>query len=123
MLSTRIQHRRGTAEQWTSTNVTLSDGELGFERNTNKFKIGNGSDPWNDLPYFGSGGQTGSITIADLPPGGTITIDKTKGGYGAAAGSWPTSRPTDRADLCIVWTGDTDPGAIAIAGDKWDREA
>lgn len=46
-----MQQRRGTAEQWTTLNPTLAAGEIGFETDTNKFKIGNGVDAWNNLVY------------------------------------------------------------------------
>jgi hypothetical protein len=49
---TRMQQRRGLASAWTSANTVLSAGEIGFETDTNKFKIGNGSTAWNSLPYF-----------------------------------------------------------------------
>lgn len=47
-----IRHRRGTAAQWTAANPTLAGGELGYETDTGNHKIGNGTDDWNDLPYF-----------------------------------------------------------------------
>lgn len=49
-----------------------------------------------------------------IPPYSTLTIDKAKNG-----GTWP-ARPTSRTDICVVWTGNTDPGAAALDGDKWD---
>jgi hypothetical protein len=48
---TQIQVRRGTASQWTSTNPTLAAGEIGFETDTLRAKIGNGSTAWNSLAY------------------------------------------------------------------------
>jgi hypothetical protein len=55
-MSTRMQQRRGTAAQWVSTNTgngpILSPGEIGFESDTNKFKIGDGVNHWVDLTYF-----------------------------------------------------------------------
>jgi hypothetical protein len=48
---TQIQTRRGTAASWTSTNPTLAAGEIGFESDTGKFKIGNGSTAWASLAY------------------------------------------------------------------------
>lgn len=52
-VNTRIQLRRGTvasgANQW-STQV-LSQGEVGFESDTGKFKIGDGTTAWNSLGY------------------------------------------------------------------------
>jgi hypothetical protein len=47
-----MQQRRGTAEQWTLANPTLAEGEIGFETNTNKFKIGDGVNNWSTLSYF-----------------------------------------------------------------------
>jgi hypothetical protein len=50
-VQTQIQTRRGTAATWTSTNPTLAAGEFGYESDTGKFKIGNGSTAWASLAY------------------------------------------------------------------------
>lgn len=47
----KIQLRKGTAAEWTSANPTLSAGEAGYETDTGKIKIGNGSTAWNDRAY------------------------------------------------------------------------
>lgn len=70
---TQIQVRRGTAAQWTSANPTLAAGEWGYETDTNKAKIGNGSTAWNSLSYFGGVGTVTSITAGTGLSGGTIT--------------------------------------------------
>ena len=51
-MATRMQQRRGTASQWTSSNPVLNAGEMGWESDTNKFKIGDGTNHWADLDYF-----------------------------------------------------------------------
>ena len=51
-MATRMQQRRGTAAQWTAGNPVLAAGEIGFETDTSKFKMGNGSSTWSDLVYF-----------------------------------------------------------------------
>jgi len=55
-MSTRMQNRRGTAAQWISLNdgdgPILAAGEIGYETDTNKFKIGDGINHWVDLTYF-----------------------------------------------------------------------
>jgi len=87
-MTSKIQIRRGTAASWTSTNAILSEGELGYELDTGKLKIGNGNDEWIDLDYFADvAGFTGNyedligaptnlsefvndsefITLADVP--------------------------------------------------------
>lgn len=54
-VQTRIQNRRDTAANWTSTNPTLASGEIGVESNTGKFKIGDGSTAWTSLLYAPAG--------------------------------------------------------------------
>lgn len=73
---TQIQIRRGTASQWTSANPVLAAGEQGFETDTGKLKIGNGSSAWNSLSYLGSGTVT-SITAGTGLTGGAITTSGT----------------------------------------------
>jgi hypothetical protein len=51
-MATRMQQRRGTAAQWTENNPVLGPGEIGFETDANKFKIGDGINNWADLSYF-----------------------------------------------------------------------
>lgn len=51
MATVRIQVRRGTSAQWTSTNPILAAGEMGVETNTNLFKFGNGTATWTALSY------------------------------------------------------------------------
>jgi hypothetical protein len=67
-MAVQIQYRRGTAAQWTSVNPVLAQGEPGYEYDTGKFKVGNGVDDWNTLPYssgiqgpIGPTGATGPI--------------------------------------------------------------
>jgi hypothetical protein len=68
---TQIQVRRGTASQWTSANPTLAAGEWGFETDTAKVKIGNGSTAWNSLGYQGAGDIEGVTAGTGLSGGGT----------------------------------------------------
>ncbi len=49
---TNIQTRKGTAASWASSNPVLAAGEPGFETDTKKLKIGDGTTAWNSLPYF-----------------------------------------------------------------------
>jgi len=61
-MAIQIQLRRDTAANWTSNNPTLAAGEAGFETDTNKLKIGDGTTAWNSLAYT----ITGSTGAADL---------------------------------------------------------
>ena len=70
-MATRMQQRRGTAAQWTSANPVLAAGEIGFETDTNKFKMGDGVNTWSNLTYFidedGVAGSLGDyVEVASL---------------------------------------------------------
>lgn len=45
------RQRRDTSNNWTQKNPILGDGELGFETDTKKFKIGDGVKTWKVLEY------------------------------------------------------------------------
>lgn len=47
----RIQLRRDTAANWTAANPVLLVGEVGFETDTRKLKLGDGSTAWSSLLY------------------------------------------------------------------------
>ena len=60
-MATRMQQRRGTAAQWTAANPILAAGEIGFETDTSKFKMGNGSSAWTALTYFANAAELAAI--------------------------------------------------------------
>lgn len=64
---TKIQVRRGTATQWTSSNPTLGQGEFGYEVDTGQLKIGDGSTAWTSLAYTSLDWNT----LANKPTSGT----------------------------------------------------
>jgi hypothetical protein len=79
-VNTRIQFRRGTAaagaNQWTTQ--VLYAGEVGYETDTGRFKIGDGSTAWNSLKYAavvptGFIGNSG-IYVNPSSNGETVTI-------------------------------------------------
>lgn len=68
-VQTRIQNRRDTAANWTSTNPVLSSGEIGVETNTGKFKIGDGSTAWTSLLYAPAGLASTATSLVGGAPG------------------------------------------------------
>ena len=66
----RILLRRDTSSNWTSGNAVLASGEVGYETNTGKFKIGNGSTAWTSLAYSVTTNLAASV-LNDL---GDVTI-------------------------------------------------
>jgi hypothetical protein len=100
---TQIQIRRGTAAQWTSANPTLAAGEFGYESDTGKFKIGNGSTAWTSLSYQGAGTVT-SITAGTGLSGGTITTSGTIAIDSTVATLTGTQTLTNKTATGLVYT-------------------
>ncbi len=73
-MATRMQQRRGTAAQWTAANPILAAGEIGFETDTSKFKMGNGSSTWSALTYFAN--ATELAAIVDGAPAALNTLNE-----------------------------------------------
>ena len=77
-MPTKIQLRRDTAADWTSTNPTLAAGEFGWESDTNRFKIGDGSAAWNSLGYADTLKTLGDLAVTgstiSAPSNGDLTL-------------------------------------------------
>jgi len=65
-----IQVKRGTASSWTSANTVLAAGEIGYETDTGKMKVGNGSTAWTSLGYTVTDGDISSVTAGTGLSGG-----------------------------------------------------
>ena len=77
-MPTQIQLRRDTAADWTSNNPTLAAGEFGWESDSNRFKIGDGSAAWNSLSYADTLKTLGDILVngstISAPSNGDLTL-------------------------------------------------
>ena len=118
-MATRMQQRRGTAAQWISTNSgngpILNAGEIGYETDTNKFKIGDGTNHWLNLDYFIDANSTANPSF-----GSSITFE------GATSDAYETTLAvTDpTADRTITLPNATGTvvladgsGNVTVAGD------
>ena len=72
VIKTTFQVKRGTAARWEELNLILNPGEPGFEMDTFKLKIGDGSTPWRELPYVNDVDISKYITIEDIINGDVI---------------------------------------------------
>ena len=64
---TIMRVRRGTAANWTSTDPVLYSGQIGWETDTRKFKVGDGTTAWSSLSYSASGGGGGGDALTTDP--------------------------------------------------------
>lgn len=113
-----IKFRRATSAEWTTINPTLREGEPGFEMDTGKLKVGNGTTAWKDLPYIG--GDSINVDTDDV----SIIIDglgklSLKGFAEAQAGQilrkgtsgdleWYTPTPSEGGGLNGITIGGVD---------------
>lgn len=68
----QIRLRRDYAAQWLIKNPILSMDEVGLERDTRKFKVGNGITPWKLLPYGSVTGPTSILVFVSDDPGNAL---------------------------------------------------
>lgn len=126
-MAIQIQYRRGTAAEWTAANTVLAVGEPGYETDTGKFKVGDGSTAWTSLAYSsgltGATGPTGSQGLFPMfSRQGTLTVGL--GGsrfYVDRAGTLSTVRasvgtaPTGSAITVNVYKNGTTSGSTVLS--------
>lgn len=71
-MPTRLKVRRDTAARWSTANPILADGEIGFEKVSNKLKIGDGAAHWNDLPYVVGGSPSIPLDVIRTSTSGLV---------------------------------------------------
>jgi collagen type VII alpha len=89
---TIIQHKRGISTNWTTLNPILAVGEIGYETDTGKFKIGDGTSNWSELDYF----EAGAVSGATGPTGPTGSTGPTgpTGATGSTGAASTVTGPT-----------------------------
>ncbi len=112
-----IQIRRDTAANWSANNPILAEGEIGYETDTYKIKIGDGVTAWNDLAYgidtakfngYTAGNASGQVPVSNGTVCTNLNADKVDG-YDA------TQTPT--ANYCSVAKAD------GFLDDGWHNES
>lgn len=105
-MATQMLQRRGTAAELAAENRILGPGEIAVEENSERFKIGDGVTPWNDLDLWYITKQEQDATYlprnvidaeGDLLVG---TADNTAGRLGKGA---PGQRLTIQPDGTLAW--------------------
>jgi hypothetical protein len=84
---TTFKLRRGTASDWTSKNPIMHEGEMGYETDTDKFKIGDGGTRWNLLKYYVDADGVQQIVDASLA---SVVLTGSPGPQGATGATGNT---------------------------------
>lgn len=120
IITATIQLRRDTAANWTSTNPVLLAGEVGFETDTRRSKLGNGSTAWTSLPYingtaaqqdssaFDAAGSAAAAQAAAIAhaDGLVVGLFDDRGNYDASTNLYPA-------------TGGSGTAGAVLKGDVW----
>lgn len=127
-VAVNIQQRTDTAANWTSANPILLSGEIGWESDTNKSKLGNGTTAWASLPYTASSGSgtltsltvTGNTVLGDLISADTVTFTSRIASHLIPSADdtydiGTTTGPFEWRDLYIDGTANIDTGSIDVA--------
>lgn len=105
-MAVRIQMKHDAAADWTTNGtIVLLDGEIGFETDTGKFKIGDGSTAWSALLY------------ASVLPADAYTDEKAQdavGGICADSNSITLDYTDGTPDIVAALVIDETPGTVAI---------
>lgn len=87
VITTRQQQRRDTSQNWVSANPVLLEGEIGVELDEKRFKIGDGTSDWGNLPYFSDTSKC--VTVGE--PGNEFPAVKIMADDSKLFGGRPTS--------------------------------
>lgn len=107
-MADKIQWRRDTKARWAQFNPILMEGEVGYETDTDQYKVGNGVNDWNTLGYRGLDCVQQKGTSKTTP----MSQDKTTaylnrtglmvvGGFGMNE----TSLNIDYTNKKVIWNG------------------
>lgn len=93
----QIRVRRDTAAAWAASNPTLASGEIGYETNTQKMKVGDGQTAYASLPYLaGSGSFPNLSQLQDIIV--TNPLDGDVLSYNSTAGKWTNTQKENLVD-------------------------
>lgn len=119
-MTTRIRLRRDTAANWTSANSVLLDSEPGYETDTGKVKIGDGSTTWANLQYFDD--RLNQAITANLIPltGNLYTVGNATGQWDTA---WVKTLHINNSTFTVIGNVDNSTANLTINGANVALEA
>lgn len=105
----QVQVRRGPAAGWTAVNPVLLSGEIGFETDTRRWKVGDGITAWSGLPYMVDSDalrKTGPATFT-----GTLILN----GMINAKGRLTVLNPSGTETARVEQSGDAIFNSVAVS--------
>jgi len=109
----QMAQRKDTAANWTAANPILLSGEIGYETDTKKFKIGNGSTNWNSLAYLPIPDGSGNLTITgnlEIGSTGSLTFE------GSTADGFETTLAVTNPTADRTITLPNQSGTVLVSG-------
>lgn len=108
-MAVRFKQLSKTSTEWASLNPTLLEGEIGFEKDTKKIKVGDGITAWTNLDYVTGNSEVDlqnssfQTNYQFLPAGG--------GTSGGIADAWVTNENASNKGIgiCINGLNEIDP--------------
>ena len=77
-INVRIKQKIDTESNWSKNNPVLLKGEKGLIEGTSKYKIGDGTSKWSDLPLYEGMTASDRSKLNSIASGATkITVDST----------------------------------------------
>lgn len=114
-MAVRVQFRRGTEAQWTSSTAPLAEGELAYATDTGKIKFGkSGGGLWADCSYAALG------DIYAVKAGTGLKYGSSTDGYGTASAgnSGTVYLETDPAEVIVASTITAKGDLVVGSGNK-----
>ena len=97
---THINQRRDLSANWTSANPVLQLGEVGWETDTRKAKLGDGVTPWNDLLYAVAPSASAVASVNGKT--GVVVLDKTDIGLSNVDNTSDVDKPVSSATAAAI---------------------
>lgn len=122
-VKTKVLLRNDTARRWTSNNPVLGKGEIGIEIDTRKFKFGDGTKTWTQLPYASAADVSwdsankklvkddGTVDIVRFTEGTGIDLTATAAGLQIAV---------DKTELALTASDISGLADVATSGEAAD---
>jgi len=70
MTYVRLRLRRNTSSEWAILNPVLLSGEIAFETDTGRLRVGDGISNWSDLDYYLPSEETNALVAEALANAG-----------------------------------------------------